>query len=414
MRYTAHLPFFLPLILGLLLCSQILLAQEQISFDHIIKIDERSNVGEIQIRYYLPPSIPCQQEINSIEYKPEPEIIMDGYGRPVALFQIKEPKEDSEILIQIEANLYPNDLHSAIMRDTTCLSNPHENLTPYLAERKGDRGRLQMLKTLSLQIPDTTRAEMLRAIYLGLPNFMLALNSHKDIVTEPGSLIDLMIDLCRIKGIPAKKEKGLLSLSLSFHERCKVYFEEYGWVSFDVLHDALNSRESSFAKISADFLGFENEIYSFRLLPKREHFKAEIEINSKIIGVNLCEEIINKMTAHFPFADPTNFGRDWILAERSQCQCFEYYRALALYHMEQKEYDQALIFVQTALKTAYPEHEEFKAYCVFATYLAKTENKELAIQYLEKAAGISPLLYGQRFKTRGAFDFISDAESLVY
>lgn len=193
----------------------------------------------------LPPSIPGQQEINSITITPEPTKLYEENDNQYAEFTMSAPDSIVSIDIYIAGKVFKNDFSiRKELNNATVLSD--SELQQFLInERMIETDSIEVL-SIAHNIQGATKTEIIKNIYSYIIKNIEPEIKHKGrgaeqtAKTMKGMCIDwsdLFVALCRAKNIPARTVAGYKLYAPAKeikHAWPEVYFEEYGWVPFDV------------------------------------------------------------------------------------------------------------------------------------------------------------------------------------
>jgi transglutaminase-like putative cysteine protease len=121
--------------------------------------------------------------------------------------------------------------------------NSNENLNKYLIEEENIEINDPIVKSYASKITGETREEIVQNIYEFAQKHMTykhiqgvsgAKRALRERVGECSEYSAIMIALCRAKGIPARLVIGHIAREQNTkHNWVEVYFDEYGWVTFD-------------------------------------------------------------------------------------------------------------------------------------------------------------------------------------
>lgn len=120
---------------------------------------------------------------------------------------------------------------------------PEKDLNRYLSEEKYIEVNDPTIKNYASKIQGTTREEIIQNIYEFIQNHMTykhlpgvsgAKRALNEKVGECSEYSAIMVALCRAKGIPARIVSGNIAREKATkHNWVEVYFDEYGWVTYD-------------------------------------------------------------------------------------------------------------------------------------------------------------------------------------
>ncbi|MBQ8886665.1 MAG: transglutaminase domain-containing protein [Candidatus Gastranaerophilales bacterium] len=121
--------------------------------------------------------------------------------------------------------------------------NPEKDINRYLKDEQYIEVNDALVKSYAAKIKGDTKEEIIKNIYEFTQNHLTykhlkgvsgAKKALKDRVGECSEYSAIMVALCRAKGIPARIVIGNIAREEnSKHNWVEVYFDEYGWVTFD-------------------------------------------------------------------------------------------------------------------------------------------------------------------------------------
>lgn len=121
--------------------------------------------------------------------------------------------------------------------------SPEKDLNRYLTEEQYIEVNDPTIKNYASKIQGTTKEEILQNIYEFIQNHMTyrhlpgvsgAKRALNEKVGECSEYSAIMVALCRAKGIPARIVSGNIAREKATkHNWVEVYFDEYGWVTYD-------------------------------------------------------------------------------------------------------------------------------------------------------------------------------------
>ena len=222
-----------------------LFATEASSRNLTVRLDtefERDTRTETQfVRMPLPVSEPGVQTIRHLTFTPRPNRILKDKDRRVAEWHL--PSGTTTKLLRVEAEV---ELHVNQQQRVTHLSRTERK--KYLsATDLIQTGHAELQKWADSIQPGTTDEETLRrlmhAVSEALPyqgyepedqGALAALQQGGGDCTE---YTDLLVALCRIKGLPARNRLCIKipSREISLHSVTQVYLHDQGWVTMDPL-----------------------------------------------------------------------------------------------------------------------------------------------------------------------------------
>lgn len=221
--------------------------------------EREHRTNRIFIRYALPVSEPNVQEIRSISFSPQPSRIIREGARKVAEWTIPSGRRPKAIRMDVEAELFLNQQPSPD-------HPPPKDLSPWL---KADRyvqidhpdiqkwaAKVERHDDFDLNLKILLDAVVIALKYSGYESedqgALAALKSGQGDCTE---YADLLVALCRSKGIPSRSRLSIKTeiASTPLHHVTQIYDVEKGWVTLDPLWHEF-SRTSSESRIPTDLL----------------------------------------------------------------------------------------------------------------------------------------------------------------
>lgn len=215
---------------------------EQFQYRFSYDINVQGTVTDLFFRIPVPMGESEKQYIlnNKITIKPT-KTYYDG-ATMFAEFNFPELKSQKlTIAHEGTTNVRTYDLKTAKLIN----KNPHieNNLNRYLVEEDKIEINDPIVKSYASKIKGETREEIVQNIYEFTQKHMTykhlqgvsgAKKALKDRVGECSEFSAIMIALCRAKGIPARVVIGHIAREQNTkHNWVEVYFDEYGWVTFD-------------------------------------------------------------------------------------------------------------------------------------------------------------------------------------
>ena len=235
------------------------LAQEIkiIHVKEIYKIERSGDLSRCEIRIAIPQDYERRQKVKSIEYSKRPSYLMKQGDSRYAMYELSGPEFSnlSSIEIDFEIELFDYDFTVATEIGTGSKLNKSERkkLTKNIGlyHLSLDNVDTILFETSDNLIETTHKIHDYVVNHLEYQTFFgrdqgaeYALSNGKGDCTE---YADLMIALCRLNNIPARRVSGYTAnlnasglLSQIFrstgHSWTEVYFDDYGWVPFDPTH----------------------------------------------------------------------------------------------------------------------------------------------------------------------------------
>jgi len=203
----------------------------------------RNKTSKIRFICVIPQTLKNRQTVEDIRYsiKPTSTYVKDGTG--YAEFIIVNPKTSFILTIDVDMVLYRNDLATVKANGSF---TPMLDDSSYLESEKYIESDSDAVVEAAERIPTgKTREKTVRSIF----NYVIELMTYGGYYPDDQGALhacttgdgdcteyaDLFVALCRAKGIPARTHEGY-TISWSNtpkHVWAEVFFDEYGWVSFD-------------------------------------------------------------------------------------------------------------------------------------------------------------------------------------
>jgi len=237
--------FKLLLVLPLFFISWSIHGQKLFQLEQIISYPKLPTTAQITQTAFLPKDIPNRHKVLLIEFSEDPLEVIKEDGNTIAKFKIEDLRKGKEIIIRSTILTNNDDFEHASKRKHNPV--PLDELKKYLKREPLFQVDNAKVQKQAQEIKGETEEELVRSIFDFVVNHMdytlgysqvrgakKALTSAKGDCTEYS---ELMITLCRAKGIPARIVAGLTSVGPYTpnprHNWVEVYFQKYGWIPFD-------------------------------------------------------------------------------------------------------------------------------------------------------------------------------------
>jgi|GEM_PF-1858137 hypothetical protein len=217
-----------------------------VSFDFRYDLHLMGEDSLVEFTVVLPETLDRRQEVLDLNINPRPQEIFDREGNRYARFEFRDPQGDLTVSIEVKALLLGYDLDAAREEGGVEGGGVEEGLEAFLVAEtyleKDDAGVAEAAR----DIQGGSDLEIVEGIFA----FVLSNMSYGEY--EPGEVgaakalcakegdcteyTDLMVAMCRARGIPAKSVEGYYvddDEGLYAHNWVEVYLEDYGWVPFD-------------------------------------------------------------------------------------------------------------------------------------------------------------------------------------
>lgn len=210
------------------------------------------NMYDANLTFELPEDIPNRQKILNIKVSPKPQKIVKRPDGTFATLFFKNPH--GKIVIKIEGTAqvrtYNLDIAEKINKNIDGLLTPEEK-AKYLCEELRIDTNSRLVKNVCRDYINTAGNDVdtVKNIFDYVVNHMKysisEINKNKGALKALQSgtgvceeFADLFVTLCRAKGIPARVVQGFDlpfkgEESSTAHAWAEVYFDKYGWVTFD-------------------------------------------------------------------------------------------------------------------------------------------------------------------------------------
>lgn len=215
----------------------------QITAEFKYNFTVRNKTSKIRFICVIPQTLKNRQTVEEIRYSIEPTSTYVKDGTEYAEFIILSPKKSFILTIDVDMELYRNDL-ATVKANRSFTPMDHEG--QYLSSEKFIESDSDAIAEAADNIPTgKTREKTVKSIFDHVIDLMSYGGYYPD---DQGALhacntgdgdcteyADLFVALCRAKGIPARTHEGY-TISWSNtpkHVWAEVFFDEYGWVSFD-------------------------------------------------------------------------------------------------------------------------------------------------------------------------------------
>jgi transglutaminase-like putative cysteine protease len=204
--------------------------------------------SSIELVVAVPKTIDRRHEVLEITYDPQPVDIFDKGENRYAEFLFIEPEGDITVNISGKVELYGYDLTSAREMDTPEIQ---DDLDRYLESELYLEKDSAEIQAAADDIDGSDRTDIVEGLFdYVVDNIRYTGYNPGEVGAEKALLngggdcseySDILVALCRARGIPAKTTDGFIveetlqgrDLSTIKHSWVEIYLEEYGWVPFD-------------------------------------------------------------------------------------------------------------------------------------------------------------------------------------
>ncbi|MDX1478115.1 MAG: transglutaminase domain-containing protein [Saprospiraceae bacterium] len=216
----------------------------------------------------LPQDIPGRQEVINIEYSDELTRVYHDDGNLFAEFSTRNAPRVGVFRIRSHLWLYDYDLREAQRADSVFLE---ENLEPYLVQEENIEILNPRLRNAADSLTGSSELDLVRRIfefvvahldYFSYSNqnrgAAQALKQERGDCTEYS---ELMVALCRARGIPARIVYGAVARPSRnpHHNWVEVHLSDYGWVPFDPTHADCTSCRTTFENLENKYIKYSND-----------------------------------------------------------------------------------------------------------------------------------------------------------
>jgi transglutaminase-like putative cysteine protease len=215
----------------------------EVSFELEYNLHLSGEDSLIEFTALLPTTLERRQEVPDIYMDPQPMEIFEYAGNSYARFVFHDVRNDLTISISGNAVLYGYDLGSAMEADKPL---EDEDLERYLISERYLEKDDSAIVEAAYGVGGEGDLEITRGIF----DYVLLRMEYSEY--DPGEVgaaealvrgrgdctefSDLMVAMCRARGIPAKTIEGYIvddRAALYVHNWVEVYLEQFGWVPFD-------------------------------------------------------------------------------------------------------------------------------------------------------------------------------------
>jgi len=219
-----------------------------VRFDFDFQILSSGHNDSIDFIVAIPKTLDRRQKVLSISYDPRPVDVFDEGENRYAEFLFSAPEEEIVVSISGEVELFGYDLSTAGE-----MKNPgsEEDLARYLVSEPYLEKESHEIQAVSESVEGADEAGIVKGLfeyvvdntdYTGYnPGEVGAEEAIERGGGDCSEYSDILVALCRARGIPAKTVDGFIvkdtaqgrDLTTVKHSWAEVYLQEYGWVPFD-------------------------------------------------------------------------------------------------------------------------------------------------------------------------------------
>ena len=379
-----------------LLASSLTYGQRVVIFEESFVYHTRRTTNQLRLTELLPRTIPGKQEVLRIEYSIPPQRLFDEDGKRYAVFEVLNPRDSVRISIKTSLLLRRYDWHTAQKQARFQKAN---DLDQYLKQSPNIQKNARRIRQAANSITGVSKEEIVRNVFhyviehLEYHHFFngnrgarRALRQGKGDCTEYS---ELMIALCRAKGIPSRIVRGVVARTSDNpnHNWVEVYFKEQGWVPFDPTHG--DGGITTFDKMENKYIYLSNDRFDDKL--GYRYWDDWATQSSSVKAVYQYE-------AYDPFHEKfLNAARHYdnhhydsalsILDTLTSAgdQSPKYYEFKGMILARQGRYDESLVEFQKGFHHVYFDRDKQNLYYAFANMFALKNEEELALSYLKAA-----------------------------
>lgn len=199
-------------------------------------------IRHLEFTLPIPQNQKNAQYLSNLKLNPKPEKLYKQNGNLIANFSFDNVTSGPiDIVLQGNANLKTYYIDSA--KQFKQNNDKEEDLTPYLQSEKYIESDDEYIKNIADSIKGASEEEILQNMYEYIQKHMQYktvpqnLGAKKALGLGYGKCSEyaaIMVALCRAKGIPARIAFGNFAREKNTkHSWVEVYFNEYGWVTYD-------------------------------------------------------------------------------------------------------------------------------------------------------------------------------------
>lgn len=209
-------------------------------YDYIINVE--GNVEQATFKVPLPDDEIDRQKISNKKLSPEPDKIYITEPNIIAEYNFRNLKT-GQYKISLEGIAHIKTYEITRAKKINKNSDPEKDIKRYLIAERYIESSHPMITDIASKITGNTREEIVRNIYeyvkdnmeyttaVGDLSATQALKARRGKCSEYAAI---MVSLCRAKKIPARVVTGNIARNIEpKHTWVEVYFDEYGWVTYD-------------------------------------------------------------------------------------------------------------------------------------------------------------------------------------
>ncbi len=371
-------------------------AQTVVTMTEVFTVETYDAVEGFVLEGFIPQTLLNRQRVIDVRFSDNriKKVVRAGidYYKLETNDYVTEP-----IRIEFDIQLYDYDLSVARSLSKKPESSDDENLQAYLVGGPFQRVNNKRILRAAEKIDGATELEMVENIF----NFVVDRLEYfnEDFFEDVGPVTalkegrgdcteyaDLMVTLCRVKGIPARVVSGMIAKTDNnpTHNWCEVYLSEYGWVPFDPTF-ADGGKDTRFDKLPRHYIYYSRE----RIDPKLRGWCVRWTWESGVSGFDLNFEanwdINSAATRAYGFYNDQEYDSalgllDALLEIDSHNIDFITFKGMILARLGL--FDEAHQLFQVAITTAEHYYEKMNTYYSFANFLSLKGDYAAASKYL--------------------------------
>ncbi len=388
----------------LLIFTLLTLQWRQLTAQNIYTITQSFNIESLGNRKFvtaegfLPKTIHNRQRVIDIRFsdKRVKRYSIDG----VEYFKFNvSALTNSTIQIIYDIELFDFDLEQARFKKIEPIKLDVNNLEKYLKKEPFQNINNKKLVAVAEKIEGSTDIEITHNIF----DFVVEhLDYNNDIYENIGATraykkglgdcteyADLMVTLCRIKGIPARVVAGMVARSGTNpnHNWCEVYLMDYGWVPFDPTF-ADGSSYTEFEKLNNRYIYFNLERKDNRMgssVNKWHYSGVDISIKPNYECNTDIKRAFSNAYSYYNnrIYDSALIELDKLLIFDNKNITFITFKAMIL--ARHGMFNDAYTLFQLALVYSEHDYEKMNTYYSFANFLSLRGDYENTLKYLTYA-----------------------------
>lgn len=230
----------------------------RISFTLKFTLAAEDDTEDVRFTCLVPKTVPGRQTVDSIRFSPPPQKQFDEQGGMYVQYAVPKPDRKTDIAITVDMAIHKFDLSVAQARpELRRMENGSADVfKPYLGREKYLESDDLGVVALAARATGETELDKVKALLASVtdelkqshyrPEDRGAVETLKSKDGDCTDYADLLIALCRARGIPARTSEGYLTTTVARddtqkHDWVEIYLKDLGWVPFDPFHIDLNA-----------------------------------------------------------------------------------------------------------------------------------------------------------------------------